>query len=137
MSPLANSGFIILAASILPGVPPAPMIVCISSINTIMLVLFLNSFINAFMRSSNCPRYLVPATIEAISKDTKRLLNSTGDVLCCTMSCAKLSTMALFPTPGSPISMGLFFFLRHNISAKRRISFSLPTTGSSKPSVAA
>ena len=127
----------ILAASILPGVPPAPIIVCISSINTIISGCSFNSLSKAFIRSSNCPRYLVPATIDAISSATIFLLNSTGDVFRCTISCARFSTMALLPTPGSPISIGLFFFLRQRISARRRISRSLPTTGSSNPSLAA
>ena len=39
--------------------------------------------------------------------------------------------MADFPTPGSPIKSGLFFFLLLSIWDTRSISFSLPTTGSS------
>ena len=89
------------------------------------------------MRSSNCPLYLVPATIDVMSKLTTLLLNKTGDVFLCAISCARPSTMALFPTPGSPINIGLFFFLLQSISTTRRISFSLPTTGSSFPSRAA
>lgn len=42
-----------------------------------------------------------------------------------------------FPTPGSPISTGLFFFRRLNICAIRSISLSRPTTGSSRFSIAA
>ena len=96
-----------------------------------------NSFSRARIRSSNCPRYFVPATMAVMSRLTTRLLKSTGDVLCLAISCANPSTMALLPTPGSPINIGLFFFRRPRISMTRRISLSLPTTGSSFPSLAA
>ena len=137
MTPRANAGFMMLAASMLPGVDPAPMMVCISSMKTMMLGLLSSSLSRARMRSSNCPRYFVPATMAVMSRLTTRLLKSMGDVLWPAMSCARPSTIALFPTPGSPMSMGLFFFLRPKISTTRCISFSLPTTGSSLPSAAA
>ena len=95
-----------------------------------------NSFIRFFTLSSNCPLYLVPATILAISSATTRLLCNTEETLPDVINCANPSTIALLPTPGSPINIGLFFFLRHNISCKRIISFSLPTTGSIFPSLA-
>ena len=66
-----------------------------------------------------------------------RLLKRIGEVRCFTISCAKPSTIALLPTPGSPMRIGLFFFLLPRISLTRIISFSLPTTGSSFPSAAA
>ena len=40
-------------------------------------------------------------------------------------------------TPGSPMSTGLFFLRRLRICARRSISTSRPTTGSSRPSSAA
>lgn len=43
------------------------------------------------------------------------------------------SDMAVFPTPGSPISTGLFFVLLERICMHLRISSSLPITGSSLP----
>ena len=46
---------------------------------------------------------------------------------------AKPSAMADLPTPGSPISIGLFFFLLLRICETRSISFCLPTTGSNFP----
>ena len=95
------------------------------------------SLINARIRSSNCPRYLVPATTAVRSSVITRLSKRIGEVRCFTISCANPSTIALLPTPGSPINIGLFFFLRPKISLTRIISFSLPTTGSSLPSVAA
>ena len=44
---------------------------------------------------------------------------------------ARPSTMAVFPTPGSPIRQGLFLVLLLRIWIRRTISCSLPTTGSS------
>ena len=43
------------------------------------------------------------------------------------------STTAVFPTPGSPMSAGLFFVRRDKICSTRRISVSRPTTGSISP----
>ena len=70
---------------------------------------FSSSFITAFMRSSNCPRYFVPATKPAKSKVTTRLLNKIRDTLRFTILRAKPSAIADLPTPGSPINSGLFF----------------------------
>ena len=137
MVPRASAGFRMFAASMDPGVLPAPMMVCISSINIIMSGFFSSSCMSPRMRSSNCPRYFVPATMAVMSRLTTRLLKSAGLVLWCTMSCASPSTIALFPTPGSPMSMGLFFFRRPRISQTRCISRSRPTTGSSLSSAAA
>ncbi len=53
------------------------------------------------------------------------------------MRCARPSTMAVLPTPGSPISTGLFFVRRHRIWITRSSSRSRPTSGSSWPSRAA
>ena len=136
-SPLASAGFSMLAASSEPDVLPAPTIVCISSMKSITLGFFCSSFSIAFILSSNCPLYFVPATIAAMSRATTLLSNSTCDTLCLTIFSARPSTMADFPTPGSPMSIGLFFFLRLNIWAILSISLSLPTTGSSLPSSAA
>ena len=137
MVPLANAGLRIFAASIEPGADPAPMRVCISSMKMMMSGFCSISLMRVRMRSSNCPRYFVPATTDVISSEMTRLLNNAGEVLCLTISCAKPSTMALLPTPGSPMRMGLFFFRRPRISVTRIISRSRPTTGSSLPSDAA
>ena len=88
------------------------------------------------MRSSNCPRYFVPATSDAKSNETMRLLKSTRDTLRCTIRSAKPSAIALLPTPGSPIKIGLFFFLLERIWLTRSISFSRPTIGSNLPASA-
>ena len=135
--PLAKAGFRILAASILPGVDPAPISVCISSMKTMISGLASISLIKARMRSSNCPRYFVPATTAVMSRFTTRLLNSIGEVWRWAIICASPSTMALLPTPGSPIRIGLFFLRRPKISITRWSSRSRPTTGSSFPSSAA
>ncbi len=84
----------------------------------------------AFMRSSNCPRYFVPATMDAISRLTTRLSNKMRETFFCTIRRARPSAMADFPTPGSPIRMGLFFLRRLKICARRSISVSRPTMGS-------
>ena len=51
-----------------------------------------------------------------------------------TMRSARPSTMAVLPTPGSPISTGLFLVRRASTWMVRRISSSRPITGSSFPS---
>ena len=50
-----------------------------------------------------------------------------------TMRWASPSTMAVLPTPGAPISTGLFLVRRERIWITRRISSSRPMTGSSLP----
>ena len=49
------------------------------------------------------------------------------------MRCARPSTMAVLPTPGSPMSTGLFLVRRASTWMVRRISSSRPMTGSSLP----
>ena len=53
-----------LAASSEPSAEPAPTSVCSSSMKTMAFWLSINSFMMVFSRSSNCPRYFVPATIK-------------------------------------------------------------------------
>ena len=50
-----------------------------------------------------------------------------------TIRCASPSTIAVLPTPGSPISTGLFLVRRCKTWIVRRISSSRPITGSSLP----
>ena len=137
ISPRARAGFSMLAASMVPAAAPAPTMVCISSMKRMTLGFFCNSLIMERMRSSNWPRYLVPATTDDMSSMMTRLSNSTRDTFFCVMRRASPSTMADLPTPGSPISTGLFFLRRLRICARRSISRSRPTTGSSLPSAAA
>src|SRR5438067_289020 len=46
---------------------------------------------------------------------------------------ARPSTIAVLPTPGSPMSTGLFFVRRESTCITRRISLSRPITGSILP----
>ncbi len=134
-SPRASAGFSMLPASIAPSALPAPTIVCSSSMKTIVWPSSAAmSFSTAFRRSSNSPRYLVPASSAAMSSDSTRLLFSVSGTSPLTMRCARPSTIAVLPTPGSPISTGLFLVRRCRIWMVRRISSSRPITGSSLPS---
>ena len=63
-----------------------------------------------------------------------RLLRSASGTSPLTMRRARPSTMAVLPTPGSPISTGLFLVRRASTWMARRISSSRPITGSSLPS---
>ena len=131
ISPLARAGLNIFDASKDPDAPPAPTIVWSSSINKIRFSVFSSSSIMVFIRSSNWPLYLVPATNPARSKDKIRLLWRVLGTFLSIIFCPKPSIIAVFPTPGSPINTGLFFFLLDNIWATLWISSSLPITGSS------
>ena len=88
-------------------------------------------------RSSNSPRYFVPATSEPMSSVRTRLFSSVSGTSPATIRWARPSAMAVLPTPGSPISAGLFFVRRDRIWMTRSISFSRPMTGSSLPARAA
>ena len=66
------------------------------------------------------------------SEKTARSLSHSGTSPR-TMRWASPSTMAVLPTPGSPISTGLFLVLRERMRITRRISASRPITGSSLP----
>ena len=137
ISPLARAGLSIFAASRLPWPPPAPTMVWNSSMKSMMSGSALTVFMMSFTLFSKSPRYLVPATTEAMSRDMMRFLARTGDIEPSAILRAMPSTIADLPTPGSPMSIGLFFFRRPRISITLDISLSLPTTGSSFPSVAA
>ena len=50
-----------------------------------------------------------------------------------TIRWARPSTIAVLPTPGSPISTGLFLVRRESTCITRRTSSSRPMTGSSFP----
>ena len=116
-----------------PSAPPAPTRVCNSSMKRMVFLARRTSFITALMRSSNWPRYFVPATIIARSSTTMRRSSSSSGTLPSTTRWAKPSTMAVLPTPASPSSTGLFFVRRLRICIVRSISFSRPMTGSSLP----
>ena len=115
ISPRARAGFSIFAASRLPDAPPAPTIVWNSSMNRITSGFCATSLIMDLRRFSKSPRYLVPATIDPMSREISLLFASTGGMSPVTILIAIPSTIADFPTPGSPTSIGLFFLLRPRI----------------------
>uniref|UniRef100_J3M8Y8 Uncharacterized protein n=1 Tax=Oryza brachyantha TaxID=4533 RepID=J3M8Y8_ORYBR len=132
--PLASIGLNRLAASMDPSVLPAPRTRCISSMKRITLPSASStSWSTALSRSSNSPRYLAPATSapmsSAMRRTSRRLLGTSPR----TMRCARPSTTAGLPTPGSPMRTGLFFVRRDRMRTTRRISSSRPMTGSSLP----
>ena len=136
-SPRASIGLSMLPASIAPSAAPAPTTVCSSSMNVMIWPSLLRiSFRTAFSRSSNSPRYFAPATIAPRSSATTRLPRSDSGTSPATMRWARPSTTAVLPTPGSPISTGLFLVRRDSTWMTRRISASRPMTGSSLPSLA-
>ena len=133
-SPRASAGLSMFDASIEPSALPAPTSVCISSMNTMYFPSAdVISFKTDLSRSSNSPRNLVPATSAPRSSATRCLFLSESGTSPLTIRCARPSTIAVLPTPGSPISTGLFLVRRDNTCITRRISSSRPMTGSSLP----
>ena len=123
-----------LPASIAPSLFPAPTIVCNSSMNNRMRPsLDLTSSSTALRRSSNSPRYFAPAISDPISSAKMVFPFNPSGTSPRTMRCANPSMIAVLPTPGSPISTGLFLVLRERIRITRRISSSRPMTGSIFP----
>jgi len=137
MSPRASAGFSMLAASRLPDAPPAPTIVWNSSMNRMTSGLPATSLMMDFSLFSKSPRYLVPATMDPKSREIRRLSLNAGGISPVTIFMAIPSTIADFPTPGSPTSIGLFLRLLPRICITLWISSSRPTRGSSLPSRAA
>ena len=137
-SPRASAGFSRLDASMAPSALPAPISVCISSMNRMMLPSAeITSCSTAFSRSSNSPRYFAPAISAPMSSDNNFLSFRLSGTSPLTILSARPSTMAVLPTPGSPINTGLFLVRRDSTWMVRRISSSRPITGSSLPSRAA
>mmetsp|Transcript_6473 Transcript_6473/g.8931 ORF Transcript_6473/g.8931 Transcript_6473/m.8931 type:complete len:201 (+) Transcript_6473:2098-2700(+) len=135
-SPRASAGLIMFEASIEPPAAPAPTSVCNSSTKRMTLPSFSTSFNTPLNLSSNSPRCIAPAISNPKSKVSTRLplkVSGTSPLL---IRCAKPSTIAVLPTPGSPIKTGLFLVRRDNISIALRVSVSRPTTGSNFPSFA-
>ena len=136
-SPRASAGFSMLPASIAPSALPAPTTVCSSSMNRMICPSCLaRSFSTAFSRSSNSPRNFAPAMSAPMSRESTRLCLRPSGTSPLTMRWASPSTMAVLPTPGSPIRTGLFLVRRCRTWMVRRISSSRPMTGSSLPSSA-
>ncbi len=133
-SPRARGGLSMFPASTAPSAAPAPTTVCSSSRKTMYLpfasVISLRA---AFRRSSNSPRYLAPASIAAMSSCISFLSRNVSGTSPATTRWARPSTIAVLPTPGSPMSTGLFLVRRDRTCITRRISESRPMTGSSSP----
>ena len=89
------------------------------------------SSITFLIRSSNSPRYLDPATMADKSRVSTRFPLTESGTAPSAICPARPSTMAVFPTPGSPIRQGLFLVLRLNVWISLRISSSRPIQGSS------
>ena len=88
------------------------------------------SFITTFRRSSNWPRYFVPAMSDPRSSDDPPVVEVLRDVAVDDLL-GEPSTIAVLPTPGSPIMAGLFLVRLQRICMTRSISSSRPMTGSS------
>ena len=134
-SPRDSGGLRMLAASMAPSAAPAPTSVCSSSMNRTASFVLRSSSMIFLSRSSNSPRYFVPATSEPMSRVRTRLLSRMSGTSPATMRWARPSAMAVLPTPGSPMRAGLFLVLRPRIWMTRSISFSRPMTGSSLPAL--
>ena len=91
---------------------------------------FATSLRTVFKRSSNSPRYLAPAIKDPMSREMMVLLAKLLGTSPFAIRCANPSTMAVFPTPGSPIRTGLFLVFRDKIRITSKISSSRPITGS-------
>ena len=133
-SPRASIGLSMLPASIEPSAAPAPTTVWSSSMKVMIWPSEPRmSSSTALSRSSNSPRNLEPATMAPRSRATIRLSLSEEGTSPSTIRPASPSTMAVLPTPGSPISTGLFLVRRDSTWTTRRTSSSRPITGSSRP----
>ncbi len=135
-SPRASAGFSRLAASFWPSAPPAPIIVCASSMNRMMGVGELRtSSITCFSRFSNSPFTPAPACRRPMSRLRRVTFLSGSGTSPSAMRCAKPSTTAVLPTPASPVRIGLFCRRRVRMSMIWRISKSRPRTGSILPAL--
>ena len=128
--PRANAGLRILAISKDPSLEPVPIIVCISSINNIILECSSISFIKFFILSSNSPLNFVPDNKEDKSRDNKVNISIPSGTCFSMILLLIPSAIAVLPTPGSPIKIGLFFVLLDKICIALLISASLPIMGS-------
>ena len=87
-------------------------------------------------RSSNSPLYLAPASRLPRSKANNCVSFNVSGISLFIILCAKPSTIAVLPTPGSPIKTGLFLVRLAKTCKVRLISSSLPITGSIFPLIA-
>ena len=97
---------------------------------------FLISSSTAFNLSSNSPLYFAPASKEPISRAKIFLSFRLSGTSPRKIRIASPSTTAVLPTPGSPMSTGLFFVFLLSIRTVFLICASLPITGSNLPLLA-
>ena len=126
------TGFNMLAKSkVLDPDAPAPFMVCASSMNKMQFFLVSSAVITALNFSSNSPRYFDPASNDPISRPhTSCPLINSGTLLL-QISCARPSTIAVLPTPGSPTISMLALNLRANTVIMSDSSVLRPIIGSS------
>ena len=140
-SPRASAGFMMFPASIgAPSARPAPATVWNSSMNRITSGWDRTSSITRVRRSSNSPRYFVPATISAIDSSTSLRPGRNRRSRPRAIRSASASTAAVFPTPASPTRTGLFLvgIIRTLMSWRRVLRVrSESTNGRRRPSRAA
>jgi hypothetical protein len=135
--PTGERGLQHVAASIAPSALPAPTSVWISSMKMIVLPSSLGEVLQHRLQA-----LLELAAVLGAGEERGQVEHQQALVLerlgtsPLTMRCARPSTMAVLPTPGSPISTGLFLVRRCRIWMQRRISSSRPITGSSFPCLA-
>ena len=114
-SPRAKAGLRMLAASIAPSAAPAPMRVWTSSMTKMTFPAERISSMIFLRRSSNSPRYLVPATSRPTSRVITRFSSKISGTFWSAIRWANPSAIAVLPTPGSPMRTGLFFVRRPRI----------------------
>ena len=131
MLPLLNAGFIMLAKSFaLLLADPAPLIMCASSMNKIVLPFLVRALSTILNRSSKSPRYLLPASIALMSKLYTVYSFKKSGTAPLTMLNARPSAIAVLPTPGSPTRITLFLLRRPMANAMFSNSSIRPITGS-------
>ena len=132
--PRASAGFRRFAASPVPAAPPAPIRVCASSMKRMIgLAEACTSSMTERSRFSNSPFMLAPAWSRPMSSTQSCTSLSDGGTSPFAIRSAKPSATAVFPTPASPVRIGLFWRRRIRISTTWRISSSRPVTGSMPP----
>ena len=119
-----------------PSESPAPTRLCTSSINRIIFPSRFTSSTKPFTRLSNCPRNCVPATSAAKSSRKTSLSWRRDGAFPSAIFNASPSTIAVFPTPGSPIKQGLFLLRLPKICSRRSVSRSRPMILSKRPCLA-
>ena len=135
--PFPSIGLIILAIStlLLPALP-APIIICISSINKIALGDSSSISRTVFNRSSKSPLYFVPASKSPTARLYTTLFLITSGTSPSTIRLARPSAIAVLPTPGSPTRTQLFFLRLARICTKSLTSVARPINSSILPSTA-